>query len=54
MQTQNQKYIKWIPKKDVYTQKALKKNKADVFVPKEARKKFEVNENQEKRIERDE
>ena len=32
MQTQNQKYIKWIPKKDVYTQKALKKNKADVFV----------------------
>ena len=43
MQTQNQKYIKWIPKKDTYVQKVFKKNKEDeVFIPKEAKKKFEI------------
>ena len=42
MQTQNQKYIKWVPKKDVYVQKVLKKGKTEVFVPKEAKKKFEL------------
>ncbi len=42
MQTQNQKYIKWVPKKDTYIEKNLKKNKVEVFIPKEAKKKFEV------------
>lgn len=43
MQTQNQKYIKWVPKKDTYVQKVFKKNKDEVFIPKEAKKKkFEV------------
>ena len=43
MQTQNQKYVKWIPKKDTYVQKVFKKNKEDeVFIPKEAKKKFEI------------
>ena len=42
MQTQNQKFIKWVPKRDTYVQKVFKKSKDEVFVPKEAKKKFEV------------
>ncbi len=42
MQTQNQKYIKWVPKKNTYVQKVLKKGKTEVFIPKEAKKKFEI------------
>ena len=42
MQTQNQKFIKWVPKRDTYVQKVIKKSKDEVFVPKEAKKKFEV------------
>lgn len=53
MQTQNQKYIKWVPKKDTYVQKVLKKSKADIFVPKEAKKKFEIIESQDTQTEED-
>jgi len=41
MQTQNQKYIKWAPKKESYIQKVFKKGKEEVFVPKDMKKKFE-------------
>ncbi|HNU76159.1 MAG TPA: hypothetical protein PKL88_00380 [bacterium] len=51
MQTQNQKFIKWVPKRDTYVQKVLKKGKTEVFIPKEARKKFEIVEGDEKLIE---
>lgn len=47
MQTQNQKYIKWVPKKDTYIQKGFKKKKDEIFIPKEAKKKYEIVENQE-------
>lgn len=53
MQTQNQKYIKWVPKKDTYIEKNLKKNKVEVFIPKEAKKKFEVINSEEKPVEED-
>jgi len=41
MQTQNQKFIKWVPKKDTFNQKVFKKGKTEVFIPKEAKKKFD-------------
>ena len=51
MQTQNQKYIKWVPKKDTYIQKSFKKKKDEVFIPKEAKRKFEVIEEKETELE---
>ena len=51
MQTQNQKFIKWVPKRDTYVQKVFKKSNDEVFVPKEAKKKFEIVEGDEKLIE---
>ncbi len=53
MQTQNQKYIKWVPKKDTYIQKSFKKNKDEIFIPKEAKKKFEIIESQDTQTEED-
>ena len=53
MQTQNQKYIKWVPKKDTYIQKSFKKKKDEVFIPKEAKKKFEIIESQDTQTEED-
>lgn len=41
MQTQNQRHIKWVPKRDSYIQKVPKKAKEDVFLPKDIKKKFE-------------
>ena len=51
MQTQNQKFIKWVPKRDTYVQKVLKKGKTEVFIPKEARMKFEISESENKPVE---
>jgi len=51
MQTQNQKFIKWVPKRDTYVQKVFKKSNDEVFVPKEAKKKFEISESENKPVE---
>ncbi len=44
MQTQNQKYIKWVPKKNTYIQNTAKKKDDDFFIKKLSQVKIEKNE----------
>ena len=44
MQTQNQKYIKWVPKRNTYIQNTKKKKDEDFFIKKISQVKIENNE----------